>query len=163
MSGTGLKRRRQVMQYLYVNTLIVTYMLSKSWHIHDWHICCNFSHQNHHNHNHNDHHDSCSSPILDVNNSVCTVSFIYTPETELCRYFHGDNTNYSTIITDTQMQLNCMTIKTNCRSSLCRSNWFFHGSILCSVGLPTTLSRTTPTTLSFVVACTLADSDVTLL
>jgi len=64
MPGTGLKRRRQIMQYLYVNTLIVTYMLSKSWHIHDWYICCDFSYQNHHNHNHNDHHDSCSSPIL---------------------------------------------------------------------------------------------------
>jgi len=78
MPATGLKRRRQMIQYLYVNTLIAIYMLSKSSFINDWYICCNFSHKNHHNHNHNDHHDSCSSPILAVNNSVCTVSFIYT-------------------------------------------------------------------------------------
>jgi len=164
MPGTGLKWWRQITQHLYVNTLIVTYMLSKSCYTHDWYLCCNFSHQNHHNHNHNDHHDCCSSPILDVNNSVCTVSFVYTPykETVLYRYFYGDNTNYSTIITNTQIQLNCMTIKTSCCSSLCRSNCFFRSRILCSVGLLTTLSRMTPTTLSFAVACTRADSDVTL-
>jgi len=35
MLVTGLKRQRQMIQYVYVNTLIVTYMLSKSWSIPD--------------------------------------------------------------------------------------------------------------------------------